>query len=190
MEATSRLLARFASSVESDAIDECDLPLPKLFQVGDSVLCVSERFTFASAFLIVAIAALIGCDRGPRIVPVSGQVLIDGQPLTTGFVRFIPTGHRPAYGEIDKQGRFRLTTGIDYEFDGCVVGTHQVEVVAKEFPNETSTRFLVPKKYADLSTSDVSVEITEPTQDLKIELTWDGGGPFVEQSQNSGDVAP
>src|SRR4051794_4513922 len=97
---------------------------------------------------LVAIVAMMfagGCNHGPRIVPVSGQVLIDGEPVTTGYVQFVPTGERAAYGQIDKNGRFTLTTTSDN--DGCFVGRHQVEVRAWEHPTETSKKFLVPKKY-------------------------------------------
>lgn len=149
------------------------------------------QLSFARAVVLsfaVSLVAVAGCDRGPRIVPVSGQVLIDGQPVTTGFVQFVPTGERPAYGEIGKDGRFTLTTSKDN--DGAVVGTHQVEVRAWEHPTETSKKYLVPKKYGDLSTSELTVEITEPTDDLKVNLTWDGGEPFVEESQNQGDRPP
>ena len=140
--------------------------------------------------LILSILVLSGCDNGPKVVPVSGQVLIDGQPVTAGFVRFIPNDHRAAFGELDKNGRFTLTTDFNHENDGCVVGRHQVEVVARDHPTETSTRYLVPKKYSDLSTSELTVDITESTDKLKLELTWDGGQPFVEESHNQGDVAP
>ena len=53
----------------------------------------------AGAALAVVFLALAGCgDGGPKIVPVSGIVLIDGQPLTYGHVQVIPEGWRPASG--------------------------------------------------------------------------------------------
>jgi len=49
----------------------------------------------------------IGCSDGrPDRVPVSGQVLIDGKPLTCGGVTFIPDGHRASHGTI---GHWRTT---------------------------------------------------------------------------------
>src|SRR3954453_660077 len=85
--------------------------------------------TLAAAFL-----AVVGCGGGgPKIVPVSGIVLIDGQPLTYGHVQVIPTGWRPAPGRIGGDGRFTLTTTASG--DGCAVGTHPVAVLAGESVN-------------------------------------------------------
>lgn len=142
-----------------------------------------------AVFVLAATALFVGCDRGPKIVPVAGRVTIDGQPVTRGFVRFVPDGARPAYGEIDAQGRFQLTT-TDIDNDGAIVGEHQVEIIAKEFPNQTSTKWLIPKRYADLATSDLKVTITEPTANLELKLEWRGEEPEVEQSVTTGDLAP
>ena len=123
---------------------------------------------------------IAGCGDGrPSRVPVSGSVVIDGQPVTHGSIMFIPAGGRPAGGSVDTQGHFALTC---YEpGDGATPGHHRVKVTAVEPINERSSRWLAPKKYADEKTSGIEVEITEPVDDLKIELTWDGGKPFVER---------
>jgi hypothetical protein len=56
-----------------------------------------------------------------------------------------------------------------------------VKITAVEPVDERSNRWLAPKKYADENTSGVEEKITGPVDDLKIELTWDGGKPFVER---------
>jgi len=141
------------------------------------------------ALLFVHLLFLCGCGDGrPRRVPVSGQVLIDGKPLGTGFIRLVPDDSRLATGTIDKQGRFRLTT-FDPD-DGCVLGTHQVEVTAIQTMSPTKIRYLVPKKYQQASTSGLSVKIDGPTDSLVIKLSWEGGAPFVEESDAGGDVDP
>ena len=53
-------------------------------------------------------------------------------------------------------------------------------VAAKEMISESKARWLAPPKYADFRKSGLSFEITEPIDDLVIELTWDGGKPFVK----------
>lgn len=135
---------------------------------------------------VMLVLACTGCDNRPRRVPVAGQVLIDGQPLTTGFVRVIPTSARPAVGAIDKQGRFRLTT-FDGE-DGCVLGTHQVEIVARQSLGYTTVKWLTPHKYQDAGTSELEVTIKEPIDDWKIELSWDGAAPYIEETHSGGDA--
>lgn len=134
-------------------------------------------------FLIVVVLVSTfagGCGDGrPKRVKVSGQVLIDGKPLEYGFVQVMPAGERAATGKIGPNGRFTLTT-FDPD-DGCVLGKHNVAVIATESINGSSQRWHAPKKYVDATKSDLQVEITEPTDSLVIELTWDGGKPFIEK---------
>lgn len=126
----------------------------------------------AGAALMVAVLGVAGCDGGPKIVPVSGVVLLDGQPLAYGHVQVIPNGWRPASGRLDGSGRFTLTTTTPN--DGCAVGTHPVAILAGESITPENTKWHAPKKYADASTSNLTVTISGPTSDLKIELTSDG----------------
>src|SRR5690242_13923202 len=58
---------------------------------------------------LLAMAVIAGCSDGrPARVPISGQVLIDGQPLKFGVVKFIPDNGRPSSGNLDENGRFTL----------------------------------------------------------------------------------
>lgn len=126
-----------------------------------------------------ACAIAVGCGDGrPARVPVSGKVLIDGRPLSGGFIRFVPSDARPSGGKIDKNGRFTLTC---YDGgDGAVPGTHRIEVSANQPLSDTKIRWLAPKKYASFKTSELVEKITDATDSLVIELTWDGGKPYVE----------
>jgi hypothetical protein len=133
----------------------------------------------AAAALLAVSLALAGCDSKPKLVPVSGRVLVDGQPLTTGVVQVVPAGYRAASGKIGPDGRFTLTTSA--EGDGCVIGTHQAAVVAHETLGPGAQKWHAPKKYIDPTTSGLSVTVDGPTTDLTINLSWDGGKPFVER---------
>ena len=84
---------------------------------------------------LAAILMTTGC--GPRapyeMAEVSGQVTIDGEPLTVGRVMFAPraTGDsidagKPAYGLLDDDGRYQLGTFRDS--DGAKVGSHWVTI--------------------------------------------------------------
>ncbi len=133
----------------------------------------------------LALAMMSGCDGRPKRVPVSGQVLIDGEPLTLGSITLVPRGARPSVGKIDKDGRFVLTC---YEGeDGVIPGTHRVAISANEGIGDTGLKWFAPKKYADFRRSGLEVTIDEKTDELKIELTWDGGKPFVEGTAVAGD---
>lgn len=136
-------------------------------------------------------AALPGCgsDR-PKTVPVSGEVLLDGQPLKApGTVRVVPANARPATGEIDPAtGRFTLTTFE--KGDGCVPGTHPATVTARETIDNTQVRWLAPERYSQPGTSGLTINVTGPTQDLKIELKSEGAKPAVQRTDSTGDSDP
>ncbi len=126
------------------------------------------------------VGAVVGCGDGrPKRLEVSGQVMIDDQPLTYGYIRFIPKGARPSTSMLDENGHFTLTCYGNE--DGVVPGLHQVEVNAGEPISSTKTYWHAPKKYSRFRTARLTQEITETTDSLVIDLTWDGGKPFTER---------
>jgi hypothetical protein len=142
-------------------------------------------------FCLAVVMGLViapGCGDGrPARVPTSGQVLIDGQPLKFGFVRFLPESSRGSGGELDANGRFTLTC---FEpGDGATLGVHRIEVSACEGLSATRFKWHAPKKYAAYSTSGLQQEIKGPNDNLVINLTWAGGKPFVEVEESGGTDA-
>lgn len=122
---------------------------------------------------LLSVVLTTGCGDGlPKRVPVSGKVIIDGEPLTFGNIRFVPEGHRSSYGKLDSEGRFSLSC-FD-EGDGAVTGTHRVQISASEILAGSKVKWHAPKKYSGVSKSGLVIDITEPTEDVLIELTWDG----------------
>jgi predicted small lipoprotein YifL len=143
-----------------------------------------QRTLFGAA-LAAALVGLAGCGGGgPKIVPASGVVTIDGQPLTYGHIQVLPTGWRPASSRIGGDGRFTLTTTV--QGDGCAVGTHPVAILAGESITPEHTKWHAPQKYADIQTSNLTVTITGPTNDLKIELKSDGGKSIERKDREGG----
>lgn len=123
-----------------------------------------------AAAMGAGILLLAGCDSGPRIVPASGRVLMNGKPLTghVGFVRVVPAGARPATGRIDPaDGRFTLTT---YETgDGCVEGTHPAAVIVNTTVGNRLI-WIAPERYGDDTTSGLTVEIKGEKAEVEIRL--------------------
>jgi hypothetical protein len=120
-----------------------------------------NRFAVGLLFCLLLIVA--GCaEKGPELTEVTGQVMIDGKPLTTGSVVTLPMKGRGARGTIDAEGNFTLTTsdmGV-----GAKPGRHQVAVIAveemKDAPLGTPARSLIPEKYASAETSGLFIEVT------------------------------
>jgi hypothetical protein len=102
-------------------------------------------------------------------------------------VRFLPTGARGSGGALDENGRFTLTC-FDPN-DGATVGVHRVEVSACEGLSTTKFKWHAPKKYASYATSGLQQEIKGPNDKLVINLTWDGGQPFVEVEESGASDA-
>jgi hypothetical protein len=150
---------------------------------------MDSRFTSIACPLLVASAmlpALVGCgDSRPARVPISGQVLIDGEPLKFGVIRFIPDDGRPSSGNLDANGRFTLSCFDDD--DGAVLGHHKVAIFANEALDDRRTRWHAPPKYASLTNSGLEQQITEANQSLTIKLTWDGGKPFTDIDRSGED---
>lgn len=123
--------------------------------------------------LLILLPLSFGCNDGnPKRVQVSGTVLIDGEPLIIGNIRFVPPDDRASYGKIDGNGSFTLKCFADD--DGAVLGTHKVQVTASEIVNGSKVVWHAPRKYANARSSGLTVEITEPIDDLVIALSWDG----------------
>jgi hypothetical protein len=82
------------------------------------------------------LAALSGCDRGPRYVPVSGVISINGKPYGEAVVSFQPMAtegnQNPGRGSssyTDADGKFHLKT--DDGDEGAVPGKHRIRIMTK-----------------------------------------------------------
>lgn len=127
------------------------------------------------AVLMLAGVASIGCGPAqPSLVPVGGIVTLDGRPLAGGSLRVIPKNARAATGRIGADGRFVLGTFADA--DGCVAGTHAVEVIPPASGGDERSPAAVapapfPLRYVSVDTSGLTITVTGPTSDLAIALS-------------------
>ena len=79
----------------------------------------------ALAFLAALLAIGTGCQRDPKRAAVSGQVLIDKEPLMEGSISFFPTGDNegPEVGDIIKKGRYSIPISR-----GVIIGKNKVVI--------------------------------------------------------------
>ncbi len=77
---------------------------------------------------------LVGCSDGLQVVPVSGTVTLDGQPLSGAHVSFQPRTDNQdrvgpgSYAVTDETGRYELRLATD-DRRGAIVGDHRVRVL-------------------------------------------------------------
>jgi len=100
------------------------------------------------------IILLAGCG-GPKVVPVSGKVTVDGKPFKDLVVTFQPLGGKgnenPGRGSsavTDAEGKFDLV--YDGTSPGAVVGKHRVQIftqIGSEPPLADDTRESDPKAF-------------------------------------------
>jgi hypothetical protein len=157
------------------------------------------HLNFSRPFPLASLLALwflssSGCGGSEKVVPVSGTVTRNGQPVPGLVVSFVPeaaTETGVSIGETDDNGKYSLTV-VKTGRSGAVVGTHKVWVSRPREPfvepdekgemkrqktkaNVTSAKphaeFAdILKKYGNLDKSPLTVEVKggEP-MDLKLD---------------------
>jgi len=151
------------------------------------------RITCLHVLLVGISCCAGGCgpDSQQR-VPLAGRVLIDGQPLTSGTIRFVPESGRPASSAIMADGSFDLASeSINRVSElGVPRGKYRVQVSALNIVDDETIRWNAPEKYADFRTSGLDVTIDRPTDDLLIELTWGDAKPADDNEPRQNENEP
>ena len=107
----------------------------------------------------------IGCGPdGPELGTVTGQVTMDGQPLTNGLITFTPeAGGRSSIGKTDANGQYTL---IWVEREGAEIGSHKVSVTTIKEAAAVEEMGSDSDAYAQQAMGDTSAydqaEVTEP----------------------------
>jgi hypothetical protein len=143
---------------------------------------------------LIIVLTLVGCNQSPQLeglVSASGTVMFNGTPVEGAAIIFAPvsegTNIRTASATTGTNGRFTLMTL--YPADGAFPGTYKVTVektdttgnVRMDDTDGRSSRVvdtrmitdLLPLKYGDVSTTDLTVEIP-PRGDRNIVLELSG----------------
>jgi len=115
--------------------------------------------------------AVIGCGRGnPPGTPVKGKITIDGDPLPAGTVIFEPDAQKGNISKREFRAQIDPTNPGAYELksdgDGVSLGWYRVAVFAIESANRmTQPVWLADRKYSDVKTSGLSVQIVVSPSD-------------------------
>lgn len=94
----------------------------------------------------------------PRIMTVTGQITLNGEPIPAGFLETLPeNANLPgARANIEPAGKFTLMTKGK---SGAYVGKHKVAVVG--FEVEDPTAFLLPREFSELASTPLVIEVSE-----------------------------
>jgi hypothetical protein len=90
-------------------------------------LIVPLRWRLGFAAILLLTAAAGGCSRVPRRFALEGRVTVDGAPLESGTMAWIPTGQTggPTCGGSITRGRFAIPAP-----EGAREGEYRVEITA------------------------------------------------------------
>jgi hypothetical protein len=141
---------------------------------------VAPRLGLMSALLCGAALALTGCGgEQEKLSPVEGKVLLGDKALTTGFVTFYPdatkgnTSKEEPRADIGPDGSYVVSTG---NRKGAAPGWYRVAVTAADQidpKNPYFTKWLIPQRYIDPSTSKLAVQVVQKpgpnAYDLKLQ---------------------
>jgi hypothetical protein len=149
-----------------------------------------SAFVTNTLWCCAIIVLLMGCNRGPHLVKVHGKVTVKGKPLEQGVVMFYPTSGRPATGQINSDGTYRLTTLAPG--DGAEPGEYRVTVdavdVKESAPPPTSleeeiaqgtsgkpapraiVRYLAPEQYADPTSTPLKATVADQENEINFDI--------------------
>ena len=124
--------------------------------------------------------AASGCgEKQFPVAPAEGKIICQGKPLECGSVIFQPRTGPPARGKIQSDGTFVLSTYGNG--DGAMIGTHRVRIACFEnqrpgaIPDNpqaepTLGRPLVPRRYTNIQTSGLQVEVKSSNEPFVLDL--------------------
>ena len=146
--------------------------------------CHLVRISLARIFVPSSMAALgmicfalCGCGDGGPVYPppvaVSGKVVLNGQPLTGGTIRFVPADPikaLPGSSAVQSDGSFKVTTSKPD--DGLVPGKYTVffdPPVAAD-GSKSAAAVIIPEKYLSPALSGLGETIDKANSSLQITL--------------------
>ncbi len=120
--------------------------------------------------LLCVILAAAGCGPAPpQLVPVSGTVLLDNAPLSSGVVTFISDDGIVASAPLSDDGSFRLRSQYG---DGIPQSVYRVAILPQmDDPSALEMQgpaprglSVIPIKYQDIATSDLTANSGEQSE--------------------------
>ena len=117
-----------------------------------------------AGLLLALLLSAVGCgDSKFKFAPVEGRVTLDGQPVASARVTFMPQTSRTdgeagpySTGETDADGRYSLSTTDETSRNGAVVGSHRV---------------IIPPRRAHLDPSKLDTEIIDAPETIPTNYT-------------------
>lgn len=158
-------------------------------------------YTRIVTLLSLALLFALGCGDGSKIVPVSGTITLDGEPLRGKSIEFIPSGDTRstgAGGNTDENGHYELLAvkpGATTDVKGIAPGSYKVIVkepimpidfpesdvnsqeptvaVGIPTPKKGKRRSTIPALYSDINRTPLTATVPDNggVIDFKLEIS-------------------
>ncbi len=147
---------------------------------------MQNRITYAAFWrtgLLCSLFLMAGCSGGGdeaevSLLPVSGTIMADGQPLADVAITFAPDGDqigKPAYGRTDASGKYELAFSDGRM--GCPPGSYRV--IISKFAQPDGSAFppdVPPEEQTAIGIEHIPPQYSDPTRTkLLAEVTPQGG---------------
>jgi len=132
---------------------------------------------FVVCSMVLLLLAQAGCSspEEAKTYPVSGEVTLDGKPLSGATIMLQPAGRGSlGFGESDASGLFVIST---FELgDGAIPGEHNIVVTysstdGDEGADPEKSSIVVPARYSKPESSGLQVTVEEGLGPLTLNLT-------------------
>ena len=135
----------------------------------------SKLFAILAILSLVSVVA-IGCDKGPKKVPITGTVMVGDELVETGSITFEPAdGQGPSDGARILNGQFEaeVTTGEK------LVKAYGSKVVGQIESDPVLNPGVMSNKYEDFPAKVFQEEITVKIEKKNqvVEIKYSGNGP-------------
>ena len=137
-------------------------------------------------WLVVAVAGCVGSPSNlPQLVPVSGTVMLDGEPLSGAVVTFIPTESTRgtgANGYTDTAGKYEIVA--NHGGKGAPEGTYKVLIAKLVMPDgsdfpinsniaplDSPARQILPARYSEVNQTELTATVRDGANTIDFPLT-------------------
>jgi hypothetical protein len=125
--------------------------------------------------LVLLLASLAGCEKGPEMAPVVGKVTIGGTPAGGMLIKFLPdpiagTSGPSSFALTADDGSYDLIYDKENDLHGAVVGNHRVFLIDSIQEDRPPGPRRLRAEYSSSGESPLSYEIVPGSQTIDIDL--------------------
>ena len=142
---------------------------------------IAPRSCLLPVVLVGALAALAGCNSGPKVYPVKGKVVNKGKGNVkdlAGYNVQFQSVSDPAEtpgGPIDEDGTFTLYTRVGGKvIPGVKEGTYRACLLQPPVEGGAPPPLVIPRRYTKFDTSNLQYDIKPGPNEITIEVERDG----------------